>query len=98
MTRSVTRVLATIVVIAGAVLALRGSALVVPSGTWTGVLSNPRVNAGAALLADGRILVTGGDNGSGASATVDFFNTDGTILAAPPMEYVWEQQARQRCR
>src|SRR5258708_24008558 len=87
-------VLATILVIACAVLALKGSVLFVPSGSWsqTGILSNSRVGASAATLPDGRILVIGGDLGNGPTASVDFFNTDGTISAAPPMMYARRKQ------
>ena len=82
-------VLATILVIACAVLALKGSVLVLQSGSWsqTGILSNPRVGASAATLPDGRILITGGDPGNGPTASVDLFNIDGTISAVPPMMY-----------
>ena len=82
-------VLATILVIACAVLALKGSVLVLQSGSWsqTGILSNPRVGASAATLPNGRILFAGGDSGNGPTASADSFNTDGTISAAPPMMY-----------
>ena len=87
-------VLATILVIAYAVLAVKASVLFVQSGSWsqTGILSNPRVGASAATLPDGRILITGGDPGNGPTASVDLFNTDGTISAAPPMMYARSKQ------
>ena len=87
-------VLATILVIACAVLAVKGSVLVLQSGSWsqTGILSNPRVGASAATLPDGRILIAGGDPGNGPTASVDLFNTDGTISAAPPMMYARSKQ------
>ena len=80
------------VIIAGAlavfaVVALKGAAILIPTGTWAPQtnLSSARANASAALLQDGRVLVTGGDSGSGPVATADFFAADGTISAAPPM-------------
>ena len=80
------------VIIAGAlavfaVVALKGAAILVPTGTWAPQtnLSSARAKASAALLQDGRVLVTGGDSGSGPVATTDFFAADGTISAAPPM-------------
>ena len=70
-----------------AILVLKGSVLVIQSGQWaqTGNLSSARAGASAALLQDGRILVAGGDPGTGPLASVDIFNTDGTISAARPM-------------
>ena len=69
------------------VAALRGSGLTVPSGTWQpmGNLSAARAGASAALLQDGRILVTGGTGTSGAVPSADFFNPDGTVSPAPAM-------------
>ena len=73
--------------ILGVVVALRGAALLVPSGSWVaeGRMASARSSAAAALLSDGRILVTGGDMGTGPVASADFINVDGTISAAPPM-------------
>ena len=87
MKKSVKGVLVALAVLACAVLALKASVLIVQSGSWsqTGNLSSARVGASAALLPDGRILVTGGDPGTGPLATADFFGTDGTISAAPAM-------------
>jgi hypothetical protein len=80
------------VVIAIAVLicaigVLKGTVLIVQTGSWAqeGILSNARASASASLLQDGRILVTGGDPGTGPSATADFINTDGTVSIAPQM-------------
>src|SRR5262249_2888340 len=72
-----------------AVLLLKASVLVVQSGSWaqTGTLSVARADASAALLQDGRILVTGGDPGTGPVASAEFFNIDGTVSVAPPMIY-----------
>jgi hypothetical protein len=89
MKKSVKGVLVALAVIACAVLALKGSVLIVQSGSWsqTGNLSSARVGASAALLPDGRILVTGGDPGTGPVPSADFLNTDGTVFSAPPMKY-----------
>ena len=67
-------------VILCAVLVLKGSSLLVPSGNWApeGTMPTARLGASAALLGDGRILITGGDAGTGAVTTADFFNADGT--------------------
>ena len=66
---------------------LKASLPLVLSGTWAPVapMSSARAGASAVLLEDGRILISGGDAGSGALTTADLFNTDGTISPAPPM-------------
>ena len=63
------------------------SALQVPSGTFapTGAMAGASRNAGsAALLADGRILITDGSGASGALASAEFFS-GGAFAAAPAM-------------
>src|SRR5713101_3143502 len=69
------------------VIALKAAVLFIPSGTWApkANLAEARANSSAALLADGRILITGGDGASGPLATVEFFNTDGSVSPAAPM-------------
>src|SRR5713226_5405789 len=59
----------------------------VSSGMWVAgaTLSEARSGASAALLADGRVLLTGGDGASGPLVTAEFFNADGTVASAPPM-------------
>jgi len=56
-------------------------------GNWTATssLSQARSNGAAVLLNDGRILFTGGDSGSGAVQSAEFFNADGTVSSAGSM-------------
>ena len=69
------------------VFALKGSALLVLSGTWAPAanLAEPRAGASAALLADGRIFITGGEGTSGALATAEMFGMGGSVSPAAPM-------------
>src|SRR2546427_9316482 len=87
MRRTTNTVLLGSLIVLCAVLALKGAALLVPSGTWapTANLNNARANSSAALLTDGRILITGGDGASAPLATAEFFNTDGSVSPAAPM-------------
>jgi Kelch motif protein len=87
MRRTAKTVLLGSLIVLCAVIALKGAALLVPSGTWapTANLNDARANSSAALLSDGRILITGGDGASGPLATAEFFNTDGSVSAAAPM-------------
>src|SRR5690348_14826274 len=56
-------------------------------GNWTGTasLTQPRSGAATVLMKDGRILFTGGDGGSGAVQSADFFNADGSVSSAGAM-------------
>ena len=87
MRRSAKTVLLGSLIVLCAVVALKGAALLVPSGTWapTTNLAEARANSSAALLSDGRILITGGDGASGPLATAEFFNSDGSVSPAVPM-------------
>ncbi len=61
----------------------------VPSNAWapTGDMSSVRAGATATMLADGRVLVAGGVDEAGASATAERFSPDsGGFLAASPMQ------------
>jgi hypothetical protein len=66
---------------------LKGSISQPPIGNWlsAGSMTVARSNAASALMQDGRILITGGDNGSGPVAGAEFFDTTGSFAAAPPM-------------
>src|SRR5216117_345905 len=59
----------------------------VPSGTWApgGTMSRPRTGASAALVPDGRVLITGGMGATGPTATAELFNPTGIFTAAAPM-------------
>src|SRR5207302_838454 len=66
----------------------------VPSHVWapTGEMAAARAGAAATLLTDGRVLVTGGVNGSGVLATAERYSPDGgTFLATPPMQFARAQ-------
>jgi hypothetical protein len=56
-------------------------------GSWTAAsnLSQPRANAPAVMLGDGRILITGGDSAGASLQSAEILATDGTISSAAPM-------------
>jgi hypothetical protein len=66
---------------------VKGSITQPSIGGWlsAGSMTEARSSAASARLQDGRILITGGDNGSGPIASAEFFDTTGTFVAAPPM-------------
>jgi hypothetical protein len=70
-------------------LPLKGSTIQVPTGSWVSAssMAAPRSGAATVLLQDGRLLITGGDSGSGALASAEFFDTSGSLSAAPPMNF-----------
>ncbi|MCU1296130.1 MAG: Kelch motif [Acidobacteriaceae bacterium] len=63
-------------------------------GTWTSAasLSQSRSNASAVMLSDGRILVIGGDGGSGPLQSAEFFATNGTVASAAAMNVARSRQ------
>src|SRR5579863_2007444 len=87
MKRTLRGILLCLTLVFCAVFLIKGASLLIPSGTWrtTGALSSARASGAAALLQDGRILVTGGDPGTGPVASADFFQADGSVVPAPPM-------------
>jgi YDG domain/Bacterial Ig-like domain (group 3)/Galactose oxidase, central domain/MBG domain (YGX type)/Kelch motif len=58
------------------------------SAHWAqpGSLVEARSGSAAAVLSDGRVLITGGTGSSGPLATTEFFNTDGSFSAGAPMQ------------
>ncbi|MGA2631416.1 MAG: kelch repeat-containing protein, partial [Terriglobia bacterium] len=71
---------------------VRGSMLPAPSsGTWAptpGVLAEARSGAAAAMLSDGRVLVTGGDGAAGAAlSSAEVFSLDGAFTPVAPMSF-----------
>src|SRR5437867_9386882 len=59
----------------------------VASGSWasTGAMTQPRWSGAAALLPDGRLLVTGGYDGTGQLATAEIYS-GGRFTACAPMQ------------
>src|SRR5436189_1444910 len=57
-----------------------------PSGTWvpTSAMTQPRWSPAAALLPDGRLLITGGYDGTGQLATAEIYSA-GRFAACAPM-------------
>ena len=68
-----------VVVLAAAGLLLRANVPQVPSNTWaaTGDMNEPRAGAASTLLYDGQVLVTGGMNDTGVTATAERYSPDG---------------------
>ena len=61
----------------------RADAPQVPTGTWapTGGMSSTRTGAAAVLLADGRVLVAGGEDADGPSATAELYDGDAQVFS-----------------
>ncbi|MGH9502144.1 MAG: Ig-like domain repeat protein [Terriglobales bacterium] len=59
----------------------------VSSGTWHGwnAMTDARSAASAVLLSDGRVLIAGGSNANGPTASADLFRADGVFSAAAAM-------------
>ena len=66
---------------------VKGSVQLPAIGNWlaAGPMLEARSGAASVLVQDGRILITGGDNGSGPVASAELFDITGTFVAAPPM-------------
>src|SRR6266568_5080114 len=61
-----------------------------PTGTWAPTpspMAAARAHASAALLSDGRVLITGGNGVAGPLASAEFLNIDGSFTAAPSMQF-----------
>lgn len=72
----------------GFCLLLKAQGSQVPSNTWApgGAMAQPRTGASAALLPDGRVLITGGVGVNGATATAELFSPTGGFTAAASMK------------
>jgi len=81
--------LVALVVLCGTPLRATNSPAPVPTGTWAaaGKLSSARVGASTVVLKDGRVLIIGGDNGTGALASVDVLDTSGNYSPGTPMNF-----------
>ena len=57
------------------------------TGTWhsMGLMGAARSGAAAVLLKDHRVLIAGGDDGTGAVTSVEVFNADGSFSAVSAM-------------
>src|SRR5579884_4283706 len=68
-------------------LLLKGEPEQLPSGKWlpVGAMTSERAGACAALLPDGRVLITGGIGPAGALTTAEFFGPDGSFTPAAEM-------------
>jgi len=51
-----------------------------------GSMTQPRAGASAALLQDGRVLITGGEDATGALVTAELLNNGSSFSTAPPMD------------
>ena len=82
--------ISSVLIAALSLLVLRAASRQVPSNAWepTGDLARARTGAASALLYDGRMLMTGGVDATGAvTAEVERYSPDeGRFLATPPME------------
>ena len=76
-----TALLAALVLVQGFIS--RADAPRVPSGTWapTGGMSSTRTGAAATLLADGRVLMAGGEDADGPSATAELYDGDAQVFS-----------------
>ena len=67
---------------------IKGARPVPGSNRWAsayGRMQAPRSSACSVLLADGRVLITGGVAGQGALSSSEFFGVDGRFVPAAPM-------------
>jgi large repetitive protein len=87
MRRFVKPALVVVLTILTAGIFLKGTIPQPAIGNWlaAGSMTAPRSGAASALLQDGRILITGGDNGAGPVASAEVFDTAGSFAAIAPM-------------
>jgi len=69
------------------VIQIQAQAPRVPSGLWTpaGIMTEVRSGASAALLQDGRVLITGGTGSTGVTDTAELFTADRGFTPAARM-------------
>ena len=74
---------------------LRGGQSNGHTGSWasSNQLLQARSGAASELLADGRILVTGGADQNGSLKSAEYIAADGSVSAAPPMQYARSEHA-----
>ena len=87
--KSITGILIAAAVAFGFDRLLRANAPHVPSNTWaaTGDMASGRAGASAALLWDGRVLVTGGATDEGVSASAEQYSVSAeNFFSTPPMQ------------
>ena len=85
--RIVNKFLTTSVLVLLCVFFLTASVPSVPTGTWQSwnPMGDVRSGAAAVLLQDGRVLISGGSNSAGPTASADLFDTNGAFMATTPM-------------
>jgi hypothetical protein len=79
---------AALAILLSGALPLQASIPTIPSNTWQqgAALSSARTGATATLMADGRVLIVGGEDSNGnALETAEVLNPDGTITSIPSM-------------
>ena len=86
MRRNAKYYISTIAILLAAVL-IRAQFAGAPVNQWTAApdMSMARSGACSSRLADGRVVVAGGNSASGAVGSVDIFGADGTIKTGSPM-------------
>src|SRR5262245_54341482 len=89
-TTAKTAVAVLVAVLAAAGLLLHADVPHVPSNFWTpaGSMTSVRAGASGTLLPNGLVLVAGGVDANGSTATVERFSPDGAhFIEAPSMQF-----------
>ena len=96
--RTVTCVVCLLVLFAlSGTIHLKGLISLISAGTWAPAgnggssMSSPRSGAATVLLQDSRLLIIGGNDGHGAVASVDLYDTSGNFSAAASMNFARSQ-------